>query len=119
MEAAHDLLRRAQHRHAAGSARRFDMIRSDAAQLFVNFGEERSQMKLPREQAAGKIPDHPCLDVSGIDTRVRNGGLPGLNNDVPNRLALLLEIAFEVGAPGAKDINRLGHNSNPARKLSP
>jgi len=110
LQTAYDLLRRAEHCHAAGSARRLDMKRRHAAQLYVNFGEERAQMKLPGEQAAGKISDHPCLDVGGIDTRLGNSTLRRLKNDMANCLALLLEIALEVGPSGANDINRLSHN---------
>ena len=71
---------------------------------------ERAQMKLPGEEAAGKISDHPGLDVSGIDTCLGNGTLRGLKNDVANRLAFLLEIALEIGPSGANDINRFSHN---------
>ena len=109
MQTADDLLRSAQHRHAPGSARRFDMNRRDAAQFFVEFGEERAQMKLPREQAAGEIADHTALNVCGIDARLSKGAPRGLKNDVANRLSLLLEIALEVGPSGANDINRLSH----------
>ena len=113
MQTAHDLLGRPQHSHAAGSARRFDMKGGDPAQFSVNLSEKRAQMKLPSVQATGEISDHPGLDVSGIYARLGNGTVGGLENDVANRLAFLLEVTLEVGPSGANDINRLSHNRMP------
>ena len=113
MQSACDLLRGAQHRDATGGACRLNMKRRDAPKFWVDLSEKRTQMKLSSEQAAGEISDHPGLDVARINPRLGNGTLRGLENNVANRLALLLEIALEVGPPGANDINRLGHNRMP------
>jgi len=42
----------------------------------VDLGEERAQMKLPREEPAGKITHDSGLDVLGTNAGVRDGGAP-------------------------------------------
>src|SRR5437867_7940099 len=75
-------------------------------------------MKLPGEPAAGKIPDDSRLDVARVNSRTCEGRLGCFQNDVANGLALLLEIAFEVGASGSNDINRFCHNQIVVRNLT-
>ena len=72
--------------------------------------KESTQMKLPREETAGKIAHHAALNVPRFNSGIGNSGASGFKNNVPNGPALLLEIALEVGPSGANDINRLSHN---------
>ena len=67
-------------------------------------------MQLFGEEPAGEISDHPGLDFAGLNSRVGDGAARRLQDNVANRLALLLEVALEVGTPGANDIDSLGHN---------
>ena len=72
-------------------------------------------MKLPREEAAGEVAHDARLEVCGLDARIGQGRARRFENDVTERLPFLAEVPFEVGAPGAQDINRLGHRLNVVR----
>ena len=109
-QATQDLLGRGEDGDSAGSAGGFHVQRWQAAHFVVDLRQERAEMKLPGEQPAGKIANHSRLDVLRTDGGIGDGRAGGLQNDVAHRLALLEEVAFEVGAPGANDIYRFGHN---------
>ena len=62
-------------------------------------------MKLSGEQPAGEIADDSRINVFGIYTCVGDGSVRRFKNDVADGLTLLLEVASEVGASGAKNVN--------------
>jgi hypothetical protein len=56
-----------------------------------------------------KLPTAPCLNFAGIDLRIIDCFFTGLDNDVPDRFAFLLQIALKIRAPAAENVNRLTH----------
>ena len=109
MQARHDLLRARQHRRPSRGARRLDVHRRDAAQLRVDLGEERPQVKLAGEQAGGEVADHARAHVAGVGPRRCNCAAARFDQDVAQTLAFFCEIPLKVGTRGADEINRLGH----------
>ena len=112
VEAGHDLLGTGQHRRPAQRARRLDVHRGNAAQLRVDFGEQRPEVELAGKQAAGEIPDDAGGDVARFNSPRGDGLAPRLADDVAQPLALLDEVPLEVRTRGADQINGCWHSDN-------
>ncbi len=62
-------------------------------------------MELAGEEAAGEIADDARLDVGGVEAGGGERGAGDFHDEVAQRLAFLFEVAFEVGAGAAEEIN--------------
>jgi hypothetical protein len=68
-------------------------------------------MKLPREKSGCEIADDRRLNLTRFDAGIFDCRPSRLDNHVAEGFALLAEIPPEVGAPGADDVNALGHDA--------
>ena len=85
------------------------MHRRDAAQLRVDLGEERPQVKLAGEQAGGEVADHARAHVRRVDLGCGDRAAARFDQDITQTLAFFCDIPLKVGTRGADEINRLGH----------
>ena len=58
-----------------------------------------------RELARVEIANRARLNFAGIDLRIIDRLLAGLDNDMPDGLAFFLQVALKIRAPAAKNIN--------------
>jgi hypothetical protein len=58
-----------------------------------------------RELPRVEIANRARLNFRWIDLRVVNRLFAGLNNDVPDRFPLFLEIALKIRPPAAENVN--------------
>ena len=104
VEAAHHPLRAEQHRERTGSARGFRVHRWDAVESWIDLGHECAEMQLLGKLSAVEIPDCRSLDVRRIDLCILERRLACLDDQMPERLALFLEVALKVGPAAAEDV---------------
>ncbi len=52
-----------------------------------------------------EIANCTCLDFRGINLRVVDRLLTGLDDDVPDGFPFFLEVTLKIGAPAAENIN--------------
>jgi hypothetical protein len=113
MHAARDELGGREHGGGARSARGLDVHRGQAAQFFIYLDEKSAEVKLAGEQAAREIAHHSRLHIAGINARVGQRRATGLDGEVPQGATFLLQIASEVSAAGANEMNRDSHSDRP------
>src|SRR5213075_69236 len=108
-KAAHDPLRAEQYRQSPGGARRFGMHGGNSAQFGVDLRDERAELKLLRELPSVEIPNRSRLNFCRIDLRIIDRFLSRFDDNVPDRLTFLLQVALKIRAPTAENVNRF-HN---------
>ena len=105
VKAAHDPFSAEQHRKRTRCACRFGVHRRDPAQFRIDFRNKRAELQLFRELPGVEIPNRTRLNFCGINFRVVDRFFSGLDDDVPDRFSLLLEVAFKIRPPAAENIN--------------
>ncbi len=81
------------------------MHRWNSTQFRIDLRNERAELQLLRELTRVEIANCTCLDFRGINLRVVDRLLAGLDDDVPYSLPFFLEVTLKIGAPAAENVN--------------
>src|SRR5437762_13963573 len=119
MKSADDPLRSEQNRERAGRACCFRVHRWNAAQFWIDLRNECAKLQLFGELARIEISNRACLNFCRIDLRFVDRFPSGFDDQVPDGFALLLEIALNIGAPTAENVNGFAHNNFNLANLHP
>ena len=94
------------------------MHRWDPAQLRIDLRDKRTQLQLFGELTRVEIANRAGLNFRRINLRVIDRLFAGFNDDVPDRLAFLLEVALKIGASAAENVNFV-HNAPSTYPIFP
>jgi hypothetical protein len=81
------------------------VYRWDAPQFRIDLRNKRAELQLLCKLASIEIPNRACLNFARIDLRVFNRLFAGLDDDVPDGFAFLLQVALKIRPPAAEDVN--------------
>ena len=105
VKTAHDPLRGEQNGERTGSACGLGVHGGNAMQLRVDLRQKRAEMQLLGKLSGVEITDRAGVDFARIDLRVGDRFLSRLSDEVPDRLAFLLQVALKIGSVTAENIN--------------
>ena len=81
------------------------MHRRDPAQLRIDLWNEGAELQLLRELAGIEISNRARLNLARVDLGIVERFLAGFDNQMPNGLPFLLDVALKIGAPAAENVN--------------
>src|SRR5438128_4214094 len=105
MKPTHDPFRAKQHREGSRRTCCFGVHRWDAAQFRIDLRNKRAELQLLRELASVEIANRARLNLARIDLRIVDRLFAGLDNDMPDGFAFLLQVALKIGPTAAENVN--------------
>ena len=76
-----------------------------AVQFRIDLGNKRAELQLLGELSGIEVSNYARLNFSRVNLRVLDRLFAGLNNDVPDGFAFLLQVALKIRAPSAENEN--------------
>src|SRR5437867_10354358 len=95
------------------------MHRRDAAQFRIDFRNKRAELQLFCELARVEVAYCARLDFSRVDLRAVDRFFSSLSDDVPDRFALLFQVALKIRAPAAENVDFVHGNYEFIRSSNP